>query len=125
MITDIKTKLDELFEIRAALDVARLDYQNKRDEILAQVKNQLDALEVEYAPNMAIASERATQLDSDIRAAVIANGASVKAAHLHAVYTGGRVTWDTKKLDGLALAFPQLAEARKVGEPSVTIRALK
>lgn len=121
---DIVKALDELAEIKFALDVARLDYESKRATILAQVKDQLDALELECAPGMVIASERAAQLDSEIRAAVIVGGASVKACYLHAVYSKGRTTWDGKKLDGMMSLIPQLADARKVGEPNVTIRAI-
>jgi hypothetical protein len=55
---------------------------------------------------------------------VIAHGASVKAKFLHAVFTKGRVSWDTKMLDGLALAFPRLNEARKEGDPSVSLRKI-
>ncbi|CAK0771531.1 hypothetical protein CCP3SC15_4350001 [Gammaproteobacteria bacterium] len=39
-----------------------------------------------------------------------------------AVYTKGRVSWDSKKLDGMMILVPELASARKEGEPSVSIR---
>jgi hypothetical protein len=125
MSTDIVTKLDELAELQAAQDVTRLDYDAKRKSILAQVQDQLDALDAEYQSLLGVAGERIGNLESEVRALVLANGASVKGTKLHAVYTKGRVTWDTKGLDGYAAAHPELATFRKEGTPSVTIRAAK
>ncbi len=41
-----------------------------------------------------------------------------------AVWSKGRETWDTKSLDGYALAHPEIASLRKVGDPSVSIRKI-
>ena len=61
-------------------------------------------------------------LKADIEADVIQKGESVKGARFTAVYVKGRVTWDTKMLDGMMSLIPQLADARKQGEPSAQIR---
>ena len=50
---------------------------------------------------------------------------SVKGARLMAVWNKGRVSWDGKKLDGMRALIPQLNEARKVADPTVTIREAK
>lgn len=60
--------------------------------------------------------------EAAVKAAVLTHGASVKGAHLQAVWSKGRVSWDTKKLDGLMIAVPQLAQCRSEGAPSVSIR---
>ena len=124
-MTEITAKLDELADLRAKLELVRLNLEAKRKEVLAQVQEELDALEVEYAPMLDAANATAAELEAEVRQAVIAGGASVKGTHLHAVYAKGRVTWDGKKLDGMMSLIPQLVDARKEGEPSVTIRASK
>ena len=58
-------------------------------------------------------------------AGVFTIGATVKANGLMAVYNKGRVSWDSKLLDGYAVAHPEILAARKEGDPSVTIRTVK
>lgn len=53
---------------------------------------------------------------------VYAMGETVKGARLMAVWTKPRVTWDSKVLEGYVIAHPELAAARHVGQPSVSIR---
>lgn len=125
MSVDMIAELDELAERRAAFDVIRLEYERKRADILAVVQPQLDDLDREYKPRLATAELHAAQLEGEVKALVIALGESVKGTQLHAVYSKGRVTWDTRGLDGYAVAHPELAAFRKVGDPSVTIRAAK
>ncbi len=60
-------------------------------------------------------------LTEKVKAAFIENGESVKGASLHAVYSKGRVSWE---LEGLMMIIPQLKDARKEGDPSVTIRRI-
>jgi hypothetical protein len=122
---DVIAKLNELAELQAAADVTRLDFEAKRTEILAKVKDELDALDVEFAPLLSTVNERVTGLESEIKAFVASLGESVKGSRLHAVYSKPRVSWDTKKLDGYAAGHPEILAFRKEGEPSVSIRAVK
>jgi hypothetical protein len=41
---------------------------------------------------------------------------------MEAVYTPGRVTWDTKGLDVLAADNPKVAACRKQGNDFITVR---
>ncbi len=68
--------------------------------------------------------EQIEQLEEQARLAVLEAGETVKGGALQAVWVRGRVTWDTKKLDGLTILLPELNQARKVGEPTVTIRKI-
>ena len=65
------------------------------------------------------------ELREQIKAAVIANGATVKGSMYQAVYVKGRDSWDTKALDGYAAAHPEIIQFRTTGNPSVTIRSVK
>lgn len=121
----IIARLDELAEVRAAADVARVDYEAKRAALLATIQAELDALEVEYQPLFEAAETRAAVLVEEIKQAVIEQGATVKGAHLQAVYARGRVSWDTKGLDRYAAAHPDVLNFRKQGDPSVSLRAVK
>lgn len=124
-MSDIVAKLNELSEIQAAADVARVDYETKRAEILRAVQAELDALAAEFEPLFEASRERCATLTEEIRQAVVQAGISVKGAHLHAVYTKGRVTWDTKGLDKFAVSHPEVMAYRKQGEPSVALRNVK
>lgn len=61
-------------------------------------------------------------LESEIKAAVIALGETVKADGIMAVYNKGRESWDGKALSGYAAAHPEILVFRSVGDPSVSIR---
>ncbi len=121
----IIARLDELSEVRAAVEITRLDYEAKRAEILKAVQAELDELEAEYQPLLDAAGERAQALEAEIRQAVVECGASVRGAHLQAVYTRGRVTWDNRRLDLYAETHPDIVEFRHQGEPSVSLRAAR
>jgi phage host-nuclease inhibitor protein Gam len=115
--------LDTLAEYQAQRDVMELEAQSLKDTILTpEIKAQLAAIDAEFADKSAAVDANIAALTEQIKAAVVAGGATVKGAHLQAVYTKGRVSWDSKILDGLAMVIPQIAEARKVGDPSVSIR---
>jgi len=118
----IEQKLAQLDEFHAQAEVLRIDYEAKRKAILATVQAELDALDAEYSPMKDAVSENITRLEGEIKTDVIQHGATVKGERFMAVYVNGRISWDTKKLDGMMSLIPQIAEARKQGEPSVTIR---
>jgi phage host-nuclease inhibitor protein Gam len=123
--TAIAARLDELAEIKAAVEVTRLDYEAKRAEILRAVQEELAALEGEYAPMLDATAERVATLEAEIKRDVARHGASVKGRHFHAVYVRGRVSWDTRSLDGYAAAHPEVLSFRKEGEPSISLRPVK
>jgi len=119
----VHSMLDRLAELRAAPDAIRLQKQALIDTVLTdEIRAKLAEIDAEFAEPLQVAETAAAALEAEIKNAVIFQGATVKGSALMAVWNKPRVTWDTSKLDGLMLAFPQLAGARKEGEPSVTIR---
>ena len=133
MIDEIRLKLDNLAAVLNEVEKlgARLEGQRAAimatvqadiDKIMVSIKPELDALDYEFNKRIASETEFARSLETEIKAEVIVNGASVKATYLRAVYSKGRITWDDKKLDGMMSLIPQLVDARNVGDPSVTIR---
>lgn len=120
---DIVKALDELAEFQAQVDVLALDKRALLEAAMpAEVKQRMAEIEDEFSDKSAAAQENIARLEAEIKEAVKTEGKSVKATLLHAVFAKGRVTWETKGLDGLLVAVPQLAQFRKEGEPSVSIR---
>lgn len=123
---EIKQKLDQLAEFQSERDVAMLEKQSLLDEIYtAEIKARMAEIEAEFSGRIEAVNENIAALESEIKQAIIKHGASVKGSVLHAVFAKGRVSWDTKSLDGYATAHPELLTFRKEGEPSVSIRVAK
>ncbi len=119
---DIKAKLDELAEVRAAVDLTRADFESKRAEILKAVQAELEALDAEFKPMLETSEQRIAALELEIKEAVLQRGASVKGSRIYAVYYRGRVTWDRDGLERYAAAHPEIVEFRREGAPSVSLR---
>lgn len=123
---EIKQKLDQLAEFQAQRDAVMLEKQALLDEIYtAEIKARMAKIEAEFVGKTEAVNEKIAALEAEIKQAVISHGASVKGYVLHAVFAKGRVSWDTKSLDGYATAHPELLAFRKEGEPSVSIRVAK
>jgi hypothetical protein len=115
--------LDQLAEYRAEQDAIALRKQELIDAVLtAEIKARLAEIDAEFQEQVNGASANISALEAQIKAAVLTAGATVKGQHLMAVWSKGRVSWDTKMLDGMVKLIPQIGEARKEGDPSVSIR---
>lgn len=108
-------------EISAAVTVTQMDYDAKREKIMSLVQEQLDELTAEYAPMLESAKSLLADLEKQAKELVVANGESAKVDGLSVSYVKGRVSWDTKALDGYAAAHPEIEQFRKEGEPSARI----
>jgi len=119
----IEQKLEQLAEYQAQMQLAEIDKQTLIDAVLTpEIKQKLADIDAEFSDKHDAVMENIANLTDEIKKEVVSHGATVKSAHLMAVYSKGRISWDTKILDGLAIVFPKLNEARKEGEPSVSIR---
>ena len=116
-------KLNLLADLRAQTDIIKIHFDDLRAEILTpEIKAALAEIDAEYQTAIEALNTGIATLETEIKAEVIQGGATVKGAHLQAVYNKGRVSWDTKALDGYAAGHPEIMPFRKVGEPSVSIR---
>ena len=124
-MSDVKTKLDELDEIRTSLDTLASAKQALIDTILTpEIKAKIAEIEAEFSGKAEAANTNAAALEAEIKQLVLTGAETVKGDHLMAVWAKGRVTWDAKSLDGFALAHQELLSFRKEGEPSVSIRRI-
>ena len=96
---------------------ARAEY-NRLMATIAVANAQLTQASLPYDSQIAV-------MKMQIQQAVLEIGKTVRGSALMAVYSKGRVTWDTRALDGFAAAYPELLPFRRQGEASVTFREVK
>jgi hypothetical protein len=118
----VAAKLERLSNLRGAADVARLNYESKRAEILKQIQAELDALDSEYRPVLESVEENIATLENEIKTDVLLYGESVSGGSYRASYTQGRVSWDNEGMTKYAAAHPDVLQFRKQGQPIVSLR---
>lgn len=130
----IAMQLDELALLQATRDKIAAEKEERRQRLIAQVLT-LDQitmlrdidqnLETEFEPRFYRIQSGIDAVTENVKSHVKEFKESVKGASLHAVYSGGRTSWDDKALQGYAAAHPEIKQFRKTGEPSVAIRTIK
>lgn len=119
-------KLDRLYELKTVMTETEERKQAEIDMILTpEILAQVEEIRKKWADTTESMTAEIAELEADIKADVLSGGETVKGARLMAVWNKGRVSWDGKKLDGMRALIPQLDTARKVSEPTVTIREAK
>lgn len=117
--------LEKLTEAYAQRDLLAIEETEQIKKIMpVEVTLAIADMAAEYTPRREAIGAKIAELEAQAKEAVIAEGASVKGGALQAVFMKGRVSWDSKMLDGLTIVIPELNQARKVGEPSVSIRKI-
>ena len=121
----IAQKLDTIAELMAHIDVLEMEYQQKIDTVMAPVRDIAAALRDELESKTDGLRQEIAEMEDNVRQDVLALGESVKGLRRQAVYNKPRVSWDTRGLDGYAVAHPEIEHFRKVGEPSVSFREVR
>lgn len=126
-------QLDEFLSQKALLDLdkkAMIEavynrlYTPEVRQALDDIKKAESDIEAEFAGKSEAVDENIAKLTAEIKDEVLQAGGTVKGEHMMAVWSKGRVSWDTKSLDGYVVAHPEVAQFRKEGEPSVSIRKI-
>lgn len=120
--SEVVALLNELDELQNQRQILDMGYQSRREEIMRPIAHALAGLEAEIEPQADAINARIAALQAQIESAVLRRGATVRGARLQAVFSRGRVTWDTRALVGYAATHPDVLEFQRVGEPSVAIR---
>ena len=120
-------KLDLLFsktfeseQINAKFDVLRKEIPVP--EIPPEIQKQLADIELQRVEALATLEREIESLNAEIKQDTLGIGSTVDGKYMMAVWNKGRETWDGKLLNGFAIAHPEILSAKKVGDPSVTIR---
>ena len=122
----IKQLLDELAKAQNALALVGVSKGAAKATVLpAEIQQQLEDIDAEFDEQETAALLAVNEAQNRAKSSVLEYGASVKTELLHAVFSGGRVSWDAKALDGFAINHPELFAFRKEGKPSVSIRQVK
>lgn len=123
MSEDITEKLDRLANYQAERDYLALHKQELIDQVLTpDIKARLEEIEMEFAQRVEAVDENIATLEEEIKNDVIQHGTTVRGTFLRAVWNKGRVTWNTKSLDGYASIHPEILQFRKEGQPFVSIK---
>lgn len=120
----VSAKLERLSNLRGAAEIARLDYESKRAEILRQVQAELDALDSEYKPVLDATEENIAALENEIKTDVLLYGETVSGGSYRASYTHGRISWDNEGMTKYAASHPDVLQFRKQGQPIVSLRVV-
>lgn len=118
-------KLNRIADLKSGIALVESDKQALIDSILTpEIKAKLAEIDAEFAGKTESLNQEMAFLEGEVKQEVVSGGATVKGTFLMAVFNKGRVSWDTKALDGYATAHPEIEQFRKVGEPSVSIRGI-
>jgi phage host-nuclease inhibitor protein Gam len=121
---DARDLLNEYSDNLVGINSLAAEKQALIDQVLTpEIKEQLAEIEAEFNPKVDALNQRNQALIDTIKGEVLAVGQTLNGTFHQAVFTKGRVSWDTKALDGYAVAHPEVATFRKEGAPSVSIRA--
>lgn len=108
MISDALTKLWNL--------------ETERTRMVADLQAQIDRLQKQMRSKTSDIDVDINVLEAQIKDMALKHGRSVTCVTgYRAQYNKGRVSWDTKRLDGLSLLIPQINECKSNGEPYVVI----
>jgi len=115
--------LEKLTELQASIDLLKLDKADTLDKVIPpEIKAAMEAVNAEFDEKIEAANKRFSEIEQAVKVAVIDAGETIKGGAYQAVFNKGRVSWDSKQLEGLMIAFPRLAEARKEGNPYVSLK---
>ena len=123
---EVAQKLEKL----ASLVAAREALQSEKRDVIAQLVTpeilvQLDEIEAEFNQKEEAAATTIKELEEEIKSDTLGLGQTVKGSGFQAVWTKGRVTWDSKGLSTYSDAHPEILNYRKEGKPFVRIMQIK
>jgi len=126
----------EVEENQAQYDKIKTEVESKTKKVYADIATRKNEIEIEFSGKADDVGKNIEKLEAEIKSDMKRHAAekletdpktkdlSVKGKYLHAIYVRGRVTWNTDKMDAWLIDHPFLKEARKEGEPSITLRKI-
>lgn len=122
-VTKTIDSLNLLAELRAKHASIDKDKQRAIARIYTpEIKAKVEVVGSRYDVKAQAVSDAIGKLEDAIRSDTVKHGSTIRGTELMAVWANGRVTWDTRALDGYAVAHPEINKLRKQGGPSVSIR---
>jgi len=116
-------KMELYYSRREALQLLALKEQEEIDKVLTpEIMAQVESIRTKYKDTKEAVSFELGVLEQEIKESVLEMKETIKSKNVMAVWNKGRVSWDSKLLEGMAKLEPKLLAARKEGEPTVSIR---
>ena len=124
---NIEGKLERYADLQERIEVLQKQMQELLDKVPVpqEIVDQWNSIKAEFQPMIDMASIELVPLLDEIKADVLAIGATVKGSRYMAVWNKGRSSWDGKALEGFAMAHPEIRQAQSFGEPTVSLRQVK
>ncbi len=123
---EIAQKLDKLSLLHEQAENLESEKRQLIDNLLSpEIRARIEEIEDEFAGKSEAADEAIAALEEEIRADTLAHGATVKASGFSAIWSRGRVLWDSKGLAEYAVTHAEVLQYRKHGEPIVTLRRVQ
>lgn len=120
---DIYEMIEKYSDLGFGIDTINQEKQALIDQVLTpEIKEKLAEIDAEFDPKADELSQQKSMLEAEIKAEVLQAGRTIKGTFHSFVWSKPRVSWDTKALDGYALAHPEIAQFRTEGSPSVSVR---
>ena len=121
---EIEKLLSDYSNTMAALDIVALEKQAAIEKVLTpEIKMELADIDAEFDEMSEGANARLTELKDQLNTAVKYHGSTVKGESHQAVFSN-RASWDTKGLNGYAVANPEVLKFQKKST-RVSIRVVK
>jgi uncharacterized protein YifE (UPF0438 family) len=111
-----------LAQARADRSALEAQYTAARAAVLALVRDQLNAVDEEFAGRVAEAAHEADATEQAVRELVLRLGRSVNLAGIRATYSSPRVSWDNERMEAYAQHHPEVLAFRKLGKPFVALK---
>jgi len=122
-VVDVKNMLDQISDLQSHRDGIAIEKKMLIDNLIpAEVRAQISEVEAEFEGKSEAIGAEIERLQDLVKPVVIEFGTTIKGAYLMAVCSSGRTSWDTKSLDGYAVAHPEILTLRHQGSPSVSFR---
>lgn len=112
----------ELEAVKADRAQLEEEIKAKTAKVYADIAQRKNEIEIEFGGKADDVNNNISKLEAEIKAETKTRGETVKGKYFMAVYVKGRTSWNNDMLDGMISLVPQLEKARKVGDPSITLR---
>ena len=87
-----------------------------------EIRDAVEAIEAEFSQKDEAVDENITQLEGEIKAAVIEYGVTVSGDHLQAVFNKGRTSFETERVKAYLKSEGLLDKYTKKGKPYCSLK---
>jgi uncharacterized protein YifE (UPF0438 family) len=119
---EVARTFQALAQARATASAVEAEYLAARAAVMAQVRDQLDAVDEAFANRLKEAADDSAATEQAVRDLVLRLGRGVSLGGIRVAYYPGRVSWDNEKMEVYAQHHPEVLAFRKVGKPWVNLR---